>query len=330
MINIAIIGAGLIGRKRAGALPKEIKIKTVCDLNEDIGRKLAEDFGAKYEKDFNKAISDSEIQAVIVATTNNFLTPIGVAAIKEGKHVLLEKPGAKNPAEFLQLIEAQKINPVVVRIGYNHRYHLALAKAKEIVDSKEYGEVMFIRAKYGHGARLGYGEEWRFEPEIAGGGELLDQGCHLIDLANMYLGEMETAIGFSEKMFWSKKLEDNAFFTLRNQKGQIAHLSASCTEWKNIFVFEIMLERAKIQINGIGRSYGKETITLYKMKPEMGPPEVSEIDFPEEDVSWSLENAEFFEAIVKKDFSDKKLREGYYAIKKVFDIYDFSNRYSKN
>ncbi len=330
MIKIAIIGAGLIGRKRAGSLPNDVQIKTVCDLNEELGRKLADDFNAGYEKDFNMVLDDPEIKAVIIATTNNFLTPIGVESIKKGKHVLIEKPGARNPEEFVKLIEAQKGNPVVTRIGYNHRYHLALMKAKEIVESGAYGRLMFIRAKYGHGARLGYGEEWRFEPEIAGGGELLDQGCHLIDLANMYVGEMEIAIGFSEKMFWSQKLEDNAFFILRNQKGQIAHLSASCTEWKNIFVFEIMLEKAKIQINGIGRSYGKETITLYKMKPEMGPPEVEEIDFPEDDVSWSLENAEFFEAIEKKDYSDKKLQEGYYAIRKVFDIYDFSDQHSKN
>jgi predicted dehydrogenase len=223
----------------------------------------------------------------------------------------------------------QKKNKIVARIGYNHRYHPAIMRAKEIIDSKNYGKVMFIRARYGHGARLGYGNEWRFNPKFTGGGELLDQGCHLIDLANFYIGEMKTAIGFSEKMFWSKKLEDNSFFILRNKNGQIAHFSASCTEWKNIFVFEIMLEKAKIQINGIGKSYGKEMITFYKMKPEMGPPDVEEINFKEEDISWKLENEEFFTAISKKDYSDKKLKEGYYAIKTVFDIYKFNSKYSK-
>jgi len=330
MIKVAIIGSGLIGNKRAKSLPKSFQVKVVCDIREESAKCLAEECCCGYDKSWEDVLENKEIDAVIIATANNCLTSIGVEAIKAGKHVLLEKPGARNPQEFKKLIEAHKKNPVVVRIGYNHRYHLALAKAKEIIDSKKYGEVMFMRARYGHGARLGYGKEWRFNPEISGGGELLDQGCHLIDLANFYVGEMETAIGFTEKMFWSKKLEDNSFFILRNKKGQIAHFTASCTEWKNIFVFEIMLEKAKIQVNGIGRSYGKETITLYKMKPEMGPPDVEEIDFPEEDVSWALENEEFFDAIRKKDYSDKRLREGYYAIQKVFDIYKFNSKISGN
>ena len=327
-MKVAIIGAGLIGRKRAAALPKNVQIKTICDLNENLGKKLAEEMGASYEKNYKNIINDKEIEAIIIATTNNALAPIGIEAIKNGKHILLEKPGARTPQEFKKIIMAHKENPVVVRIGYNHRYHQALLKAKEITASKKYGKIMFIRAKYGHGARLGYGKEWRFEPKVAGGGELLDQGCHLIDLANFYVGEMKTAIGFTEKMFWSKKLEDNAFFILKNKKNQIAHLSASCTEWKNIFVFEIMLEKAKIQINGLGRSYGKESVTLYEMKPEMGPPDIKEINFPEEDTSWRIENKEFFSAIHKRDYSDKKLQEGYYAIKTVFDIYKFSAKYS--
>lgn len=328
-MNIAIIGAGLIGKKRASALPRNIRLKTICDINEQAGKSFAAEYNCNFEKDWKKVVGDKDIDAIIIATTNNFLVPIALEAMRNKKHVLLEKPGARNPNEFAKLLAAQKKNKIVMRIGYNHRWHPAIMKAKEIIDGKKYGKVMFIRARYGHGARLGYGNEWRFDPKIAGGGELLDQGCHLIDLANFYVGEMKTAIGFTEKMFWSRKLEDNSFFILRNKKGQIAHLSASCTEWKNIFVFEIMLEKAKVQINGIGRSYGKENITLYKMKPEMGPPDVEEIDFPEEDISWKLENEEFFSAIRKKDYSDKKPREGYYAIKTVFDIYKFSSKYSQ-
>ncbi len=328
-MNMAIIGAGLIGRKRAVALPKNIQLKIICDINKQAGESFAAEYHCIFEEDWKKVVSNKDIDVIIIATTNNILVPIALEAIKNNKHVLLEKPGARNPVEFKKLLAMQKKHKVVVRIGYNHRYHLAIIKAKEIIDSKKYGKVMFIRARYGHGARIGYGKEWRFDQKISGGGELLDQGCHLIDLANFYLGEMKTAIGFVGKMFWSKKLEDNSFFILRNKGGQIAQFSASCTEWKNIFIFEIMLEKAKIQINGIGKSYGKETITLYKMKPEMGPPDIEEIDFLEEDVSWRLENEEFFSAISKKDYSSKKLKEGYYAIKTVFDIYKFSTKYFK-
>lgn len=328
-MNIAIIGAGLIGKKRARTLPENIILKLFCDINSLAGKKAADEFNCDFEKNWENVVNNKDIDAIIIATTNNSLVPIAIEAIKNGKHVLIEKPGAINPQEFKQLILAQKKSKTVVRIGYNHRYFESILKAKEIVLSKKYGKIMFIRARYGHGARLGYGKEWRFNQKLSGGGELLDQGCHLIDLTNYFIGEMDYAIGFTEKMFWSKKLEDNAFFILRNKLGQIAHLSASCTEWKNIFVFEIMLEKAKIQINGIGRSYGAETITLYKMKPEMGPPDVEEIIFPLEDNSWKIENAEFFKAIRKRDSSNKKLKEGYYAIKTVFKIYKFSTKYNK-
>ncbi|HTE48978.1 MAG TPA: Gfo/Idh/MocA family oxidoreductase [Candidatus Paceibacterota bacterium] len=325
--NIAIIGAGLIGKKRAKYLPKNIQLKIVCDINRQIGESFAALYNCNFEKDWRKVVDNKDIDAVIIATTNNYLTPIALEMIKKKKHVFLEKPGARDLKEFEKLLTAQKKNKVVVRIGYNHRYHPAIMKAKEIIAGNKYGKVMFIRARYGHGGRLGYENEWRFDRKIAGGGILLDQGCHLIDLVNYYVGEMQTAIGFTQKMFWSDKLEDNAFFILKNKKGNIAHLSASCTEWKNIFVFEIMLEKAKIQINGLGKSYGKETITLYKMKKKMGPPDIEEItDFPAEDVSWKLENQEFFNAIGKKDYSNKKLQEGHYAIKKVFDIYKFSSK----
>ncbi|MBI5412418.1 Gfo/Idh/MocA family oxidoreductase [Candidatus Peregrinibacteria bacterium] len=325
-MKVAIIGCGLIGRKRATFLPKGMELATVCDVNETAGVALANNFNCRFEKKWQTVANDSAIQAVFIATTNNYLTPIGEACILKGKHVLIEKPGARNPEEFQRLIDAHQKSPVVVRFGFNHRYHPSLLKAKEIVASEVFGPVMFIRAKYGHGARLGYGKEWRFNPAIAGGGELLDQGSHLIDLTNYFIGEMDEVMGMTGKLFWSEKLEDSACITMRNRKGQLVQLSATCIEWKNVFQFEIMCKTAKIQINGLGMSYGKETIILYKMKPEMGPPDVEEIDFEQEDHSWQLENEEFSRAIEKKDYSDKKLREAKYCIDTVFKVYQLNQK----
>src|SRR3989339_273884 len=221
-MKVAIIGCGFIGRKRAISLPKSMELSVVCDLNEVVGRKLAEDFNCRFEKKWQHVVDDPEIQAVFITTTNNFLTPIGEASILKGKHVLIEKPGARNPEELQKLINAHQKRPVVVRFGFNHRYHPSLLKVKKLVDSMDFGPVMFIRAKYGHGARLGYGDEWRFDPEIAGGGELLDQGSHLIDLTNYLIGEMDQVTGITGKLFWSEKLEDSGFIVLKNKKGQLA------------------------------------------------------------------------------------------------------------
>lgn len=205
--------------------------------------------------------------------------------------------------------------------GYNHRFHPTIQKAKQIIDSQKYGKILFIRARYGHGGRLGYEKEWRFQKRVSGGGELIDQGCHLIDLVNYFCGQMTEATGYVTNLFWKTKLEDAAFFQLRNEKNQIADLSVTCIEWKNIFSFEIMLQKAKIQIDGLGKSYGREKLTLYKMKLKMGPPTISEFIFEEEDNSWRKENNIFFKRIKQKDYTDTSIKDAIYVMRVLNKLY---------
>lgn len=320
-INVAIIGAGLIGKKRALLFPKNVKLKTICDINQERGEAFAKEFNCKYELKSEKVFADPSIDAVFIATTHNWLAPLAIQAIEKGKHVFLEKPGGRNSADLQIVIDAQKKNPVAMMLGYNHRYHPGFLKAKELVDSKQFGDVLFIRAKYGHGGRIGYEKEWRFQKEISGGGELVDQGPHLIDLSNMFIGKMDQVKSFTGTLFWNTPQEDTAFFMLKNKKNQMAHLSVSCVEWKNLFVFEIMLKTAKIQIDGLGGSYGKEKLTLYKMKPEMGPPDVEEFEFEPTDNSWKYEMDLFFERIQKKNFQNDELLKGLYVLNTIEKIY---------
>lgn len=320
-MNVAIIGAGLVGKKRALALPKGVKLITVCDINRKLGQKFAKDFDCNYEKNWNNIIGNKIIDAIFVCVTNNNLAKIAQAAIKSSKHVLIEKPGGINVTEINDTYKAYLKNPVVVTFGYNHRYHPAIQKAKQITDSKKYGPILFIRARYGHGGRLGYEKEWRFQKSISGGGELIDQGCHLIDLVTFFCEEMNQATGFVTNLFWNTRLEDAAFIVLRNKKNQIAQLSVTCLEWKNIFCFEIMLERAKIQIDGIGGSYGKEKLTLYSMKPKMGPPDVKEFEFFKQDNSWNEENNVFFKKIKQKDYNDTSIKDAIYVMSLIKKIY---------
>lgn len=324
-MKVGIIGAGLIGTKRARSLPKGVRVGMVCDLNLDRAKELAGECNAGFTTDWMNVVTDSAIKAIFIATTNNMLTPIAKAAIENGKHVLIEKPGARSVAELDELIAAHKNNKVVVMFGYNHRYHPSVIKIKEIIESKKYGRVMFIRARYGHGARLGYEKEWRFDPNISGGGELLDQGPHLIDLVNYLVGPMNVASGVTANLYWKAKLEDSAFFILKNDKNQIAQLSVTCVEWKNIFVFEVMLERAKLQISGLGRSYGPEVLITYEMKPEMGPPIVIESDLSEvDDLSWSRENNVFFERIRANNYDDTALLDARYCLLTIEKIYEMN------
>ena len=300
-MQIGIIGCGLVGCKRAKAVAPQHKIKWAADLRLEAAESLARiSPGAKATTDWQEVIADRSVDAVLVSTTHDVLPVIALAAIDSGKHVLLEKPGARSFEELKPLRTAARKKGVTVKVGFNHRFHPAIRKAKEIFDSGALGEPMYVRGRYGHGGRVGYDKEWRAIPEISGGGELLDQGLHLIDLSRWFLGDLEVIEGLTATYFWDMEVEDNAFLMLKTLTGQIAWLHASCTEWKNLFSFEVYGRRGKLQIDGLGGSYGVEKLTHYRMLPLMGPPETTIWEYPSADDSWAEEFNEFAKAIIQK------------------------------
>jgi predicted dehydrogenase len=326
-MKVGIIGAGLIGNKRAQALG-DAKLVFVADMSKDRAKKLAEKYHCNYTTDWKEVVTNDLVDIVIVSTTNDYLAPIAIEAIKNSKHVLIEKPCARSPKELSKVIKvAKQHRDIKVKVGFNHRFHPAIMKAKEIFDSGEIGKLMYIRARYGHGGRKGYDKEWRAKLEIAGGGEMLDQGMHLVDLARWFAGDFEEAIGYCKTMFWNMKVEDNCFALLKNKKGQVASLHASCTEWKNLFSFEIFCKYGKLEINGLGGSYGEETLTYYKMKPEMGIPDKFFYTWPGEDISWRLEFKDLVDAIKKNREPIGTLQDDYAAMKIIFDIYEWNKKH---
>jgi len=240
--------------------------------------------------------------------------------------VLVEKPGAVSSKQLSEVESAAAASGALVRIGYNHRFHPAFRKAYELVQKDDLGDLMFIRGRYGHGGRIGYENEWRANPELSGGGELIDQGVHLIDLAASFMGDFARVDGHVATYFWKMPVDDNAFVSLRTASGQTAWLQASCTEWKNLFSFEVYFKRAKLHVEGLGGSYGIERLYYYKMFPEMGPPETVIYEFPRGDGSWSLELDEFLADIDSKRPPVPGLREGIRTLQIVEEIYRKSAR----
>jgi predicted dehydrogenase len=294
--GVAIIGCGLIGQKRARAL-SDATLVICSDLVMEKARAIADPKDATAVEDWRLAVTHPDVNIVIVATTNQSLAEISLMAVQSGKHVLVEKPGARNCAELDKVIEAASKNKVQVRVGFNHRYHPAFLKTRQLIDSGELGELMFIRGRYGHGGRIGYDREWRADPNLSGGGELIDQGVHLIDLSRWILGDFSEIEGFAHTYYWDMPVDDNGFMLLKTAKKQTAFLHVSCTEWKNLFSFEIYGKQAKLHIEGLGGSYGVERLAFYKMLPQMGPPETTIWEYPMEDKSWRLEFQEFLEDI---------------------------------
>jgi len=318
--GVGIIGCGAIGNKRAKALGAGGHFVACADIDESRAKALAASSGAKVFTDYHELLNLKEVDIVVIATLHDSLAVITLAAVKAGKHVLVEKPSARFSEELEPAIALAEKTGIKVHVGFSLRYHRAIRKAREIVDTGALGELMFIRARYGHGGRVGYNKEWRADPALSGGGELIDQGPHLIDLARWFLGDFTEVQGYAHTYFWDMPVDDNSFMLLKTAKKQVAFLHVSCSEWKNLFSMEIYGRDGKLDISGLGGSYGLERLTYYKMLPEMGPPETTAWEYPMSDDSWSFELAEFYEDIRLNRAPSASLGDAYKTLKVVQQI----------
>jgi predicted dehydrogenase len=320
-IGFAVVGCGSIGQRRAAAVPPG-SLLYACDLDHSRAERVAKQYpGCTATDNFEQLLQDNKVSAVIISTVNSSLAPITLAAVKAGKHVLVEKPAAIRSADLEEIERAASLTGSRVRIGYNHRYHPSFLKARELIVQEQLGEPFMIRGRYGHGGRPGYDREWRADPKLSGGGELIDQGVHLIDLAGSFLGEWVQVDGHTATYYWEMPVDDNAFLSLRTANGHTAWLHVSCSEWKNLFCFEIYFRRAKLQIDGLGRSYGTESLSYFRMLPEMGPPETTIFEFPRGDQSWAYEVNEFVSDIEQQRLPKPGIAEGRSTLRVVEAIY---------
>ena len=325
-LRIGIVGAGRLGRIRslsARAHPKS-EVVGVVDSIVEHARSLAADIGCPVETDWQKLVAREDVDAIVVATPHKYLAPITAAALRAGKYVFCEKPGARNAAEAEVVLRSayggshprdsesrlSDQNNTQLTVGFTLRHYPAIRHARELVAKGAIGELMYVRARYGHGGRPDYNLEWRGDLEMAGGGELLDQGVHLIDLSRWFLGEFEQVSGSIGTYFWglsqdrSTKLEDNAFLWLRTETGRIAWLHASWTQWKNLFSFEIYGREGSIEVDGLAGHYGPQKLRITRRREQGGPPELQELDFGSEkkrstqDDVWTHEWATFISSVV--------------------------------
>src|SRR5580658_7830901 len=203
-LRVGIVGCGLIGGRRAAeaARQNETVLKKVADANTARAIELAARFDAQAVSDWRKLVDDSSLDIIVVSTPNAYLAGITIAALESGKHVLVEKPPGRNLEEARRIAVAQRASGKVLKVGFNHRYHPALARAYQLLRTGVIGEIFNLRARYGHGGRPGYEKEWRGDPELAGGGELTDQGVHLADLVNWMIGMPKKAFCLLQTAVW--------------------------------------------------------------------------------------------------------------------------------
>lgn len=322
--KVGIVGAGLIGVKRARALNGIAELISFVEPNSIVADEFEKQFNVSPSFNFSdllEKVGNNGVVLICVPTRAAF--DLALESIKAGCHVLIEKPGALNKVEISQLVSTANKYKTVLRIGYNHRFHPGINNLIQDATSGIYGSIQLIRARYGHGGRLGYENEWRAKRELAGGGELMDQGSHLIDLVHALVGEFKVNFGSLPTLFWDMEVEDNAFISGTSSNGASIWLQSSWTEWKNIFDLEVFCKTAKLQVTGLGGSYGPEVYAKFEMGPGMGPPLKTSFQYPPADNSWFLELNDLFQQISESEhkISGATGEDGLFVIEMIEELY---------
>ena len=326
MHKVGIIGFGKMG---------QIREKVISSMN-DIEVKLIFDpetthTQIRQAKSAGEILESPEIDSVIICTPNYLNKPLTIKALVEGKNVFCEKPPAFNEQDVIEIKSYEESSKKILMYGFNHRYHGSILKMKKLVDSKEYGDILWMRGRYGKSVDQNFLTNWRANKELSGGGILIDQGIHMLDLFLYLGGDFDKIHASVSDLYWNLGIEDNVFATLENSKtGLVASLHSTMTQWRHLFSIEVFLQKGYFVLNGLKTStntYGEETLSIAKNRstsPAASYEEVDKIEFPN-DESWNRELDEFFNATkskrkVKSGNSDDALK-----LMRIIDrIYSFS------
>jgi predicted dehydrogenase len=298
-MRVAIIGGGLQCQRRAPviAAARAHQLVVICGVHPEATASIAARFHCESELDWQKTVARDDIDAVLVCTPVDLHAPISIAALRHGKHVLCEKPLCRTLAEAEQIAAAVKESGRVFKCGFNHRYHPAIVEARKLADEGVIGRPVFGRCRYGLIGRPGYEHEWRADPVHAVGGHLGEQGVHGIDLFRWFLGEItDVSCMTSIQYFTEQSMEDNGMATFRTASGATASLHASMTQWKNLFSFEVFGEDGYVVAEGLGGSYGVETLT-WGRRDFTAPFTETTVEYRGGDPSWTTEWNDFAAAV---------------------------------
>lgn len=317
-----------MGRRWFGAIAKSKSFGLAIVVDANLGKAAALAQRAKdceALSNWRLVAARPDIQAVVVATPHKFLAAISETILKSGKHVLCEKPGGVSSREIKRVMKVAENRKVNYMVSFNHRFHPSFALARKLFNEGKIGKLLFIRARYGFGGRIGYDKEWRLNKKLSGGGELIDQGVHMIDAARWFLGDIKEAKGFCANLFWKSKVEDNAFVLLKSKSGGLASIHASWTNWKAIHNFEIYGSKGYLIIDGLGRKYGGGEKLIWGTRSDnfadLPKEEVFDCD-PNADASLARALDEFVSAIKEKRKPSPNGKDAYEVLKIVEKVYD--------
>ncbi len=311
-LRVGIAGYGIVGQRRRHFIDRHTQLRTVAVADRTFTTDGALEDGVRHYADFRRLISEEEFDLLFVCLPNDVAPEASVRGLETGRHVFCEKPPGRDLDDIARVMSCARRHPgLKLKYGFNHRCHDSVRDALAIVQSGTLGRVINLRGVYGKSKFVSYGRhsDWRTDRSIAGGGILLDQGIHMVDLLRLFAGEFADVHSFVSNSHWRHDVEDNAYALMRTKDGVVALLHSSATQWRHRFELEIALERGALILSGIlsgSKSYGAETLTqVWANDDDQGDPKEVTTRYTQ-DLSWADEIADFAEAVL----NDRAVVEG--------------------
>jgi len=303
--KVGIVGYGVVGKRRHISLNKipDFEVTSVSDISFNSKNKPHD---LNCYQDFRDLINNEELDALFISLPNNFAAEATLLGLNKNLNVFCEKPPSKTLDELLPIKDFIKKTELKLMYGFNHRFHSSVIYAKKLIDKQELGKVINLKGTYGKSKMISFNQtDWRTDRKKSGGGILLDQGIHMLDLMNYFAGGFNTIFSIIQNSFWNFDVEDNAFVLMQNDKGVVAQLHSSATQWRHKFNLEITLEKGSLILGGLltsSKSYGEETLKIIYADPDndKGNPKEELINF-DEDISWDEEIDTFTSAVRNSD-----------------------------
>lgn len=300
-LRVGIAGYGVVGKLRRLYIDQHKHLKTVAVCDQKFSGPGVLPDGVRYYTNYKQLLKES-LDVLFISLPNYLAAEVTIAGLENGLHIFCEKPPGRQVSDVQRVIKVEKKHPkLLLKYGFNHRYHDSVRQALRLINSGEFGEIINIRGVYGKSKIIPFSGGWRAERKYAGGGILLDQGIHMVDLMRLFCGEFVEVKSYVSNSFWKHDVEDNAYALMRDSHGRIAILHSSATQWQHRFTLEIALTKGFIELQGIlsgSKSYGEEKLILGRRNESDKGTCKEEVITYLEDNSWMDEIFEFADAIV--------------------------------
>jgi len=326
-LKVGIAGYGVVGKRRRKCVEQNpyLEMIAICDQFVDDNKAIVDGLNS-YQN--YKDLLKEDLDILIVCLTNEIAPEVTIAGLKKGLHVFCEKPPGKSVADIIKVIKVEQLYPgQKLMYGFNHRYHDSVKEAIRIIRSGELGKIINLRGVYGKSQLVTFNQpDWRTKRDIAGGGVLLDQGIHMIDLMRLFSGEFVEVYSFVKNNYWNHNVEDNAYALMQTKDGVVAMINSSATQWRHNFYLDINLEKGSLILSGIlssSKSYGSETLRVVYANPEedQGDPKEKTVKY-NSDPSWYSEIEGFTDCIVNnKNITNGSSDDALQTMKLVYKIY---------